>query len=287
MRILAAVAVSLILAAVPAHAQNVTGVTLAVTPADAEIPYQGSGSIATSVLIGCATLLQNPTASTVTISAKDAPAWFVLTPTSGTVSPTGCANPTGAVTVDVAVPFTVTTAAPGVVPQTVDLVATFGTTESEAKGYAFTVAYFANYTVVPKATFPVTVTGGVASFPVEVTQNSNAPSMVMFEKVSASPGVASGLQSVVFMPPETKTFNFTYTAPQGPWTNATVTFTNFGHYLIDGVGAGDFVLERKVAWTFVNGDADSESGDKKSSPMVEFLLPALLIAAFVASRRRE
>lgn len=269
--------------ALPASAQDdVSGVRLTASDVSAPIPYAGSGTIDTTVNVGCVELLQNPTVSTVTVSAS-APSWFDADSATGTVSVQGCVNASGSVSVNVPLAFNVAPSAPGVLPQVINLTASFGSVTSEVAQPTITVEYYSNYTVVPRTAFPVEVTGGSATFEVAMTQNSNAVSMIMVQNTATDNGVFAGLGSVEYQPGQTRIFNATFTAPGTEWTNATVTFDTFGHYTIAGLTPGDLMDKKTYVWTFVNVDETTNGEDKKSPAPLALLA---LVGAALALRRK-
>jgi MYXO-CTERM domain-containing protein len=294
MKTFAALALLLLAAlAVPtASAQTPEGVTVTATDLATPIPYEGSAELPVSVSVGCLTILENQGSTTVTVAVSDAPSWLTATPATIELEPQSCiTGGNGFASGDGTVGLTVTKDAPGVVDHTINLTGTLGTTASDPATATFTVAYFVDYTLVPDVTFPLTVNGTEASFNVTVTQASNARSMVMIEQMKTTAGVFSGLASIVYendagMPAE-KTFKVTFKAPEGEWTNATTTFTAFGHYLLLDGRAGDFDAGTPVTYSFVAGHAGHVEDEDKDSPAPVGVLLALGLVALAAFVRRR
>lgn len=284
------VAALLLLVSVPSvHAQG-QGISLSVVPPAGEIPYAGSGTATATVTYGCFDALQD---GHPVLSAPEAPAWLVVT--AGEIhaepseNPTACLNPSGSIAVQVPVTLEVSPNAPGVVPQTVTLQVT-GNGKTATADVTFTVAYNADFEMTTDVSFPLNVTGPTVTFNLTVTQKSNARSMVMMEEKAESAGVLSGLSSTVYEADAlTKVFPVTYKAPTGTWTNATVTFTAYSHWLLAEGGAGDFTGAQKVTWQFVNAGETHEEHDepKKKSPAPVAPLLALGLLALAAFARRR
>lgn len=294
-------------AATPANAQFSSEFTLEATTPSEPIPYAGSAEVPVKVTVGCQAVLENLGPSdtvVIAIHGEEPPAWLTVTETELEIPLQGClASITGTVTATGAVTFTVDATAPGVVDQVMTLEAHLGDLVAPVE-VTFTVAYFSNYTVVADAVFPLKVTNGVAFFNVTATQNSNARSMIMFENVEESAGKISGLASIPYnttasdtvrvpcgaSPPPTdsrsKVFCIKYQAPTGPWTEAKVSFTNFGHFLLLDQRAGDYADAKTVTWTFVNGGGELASTEGSNDAPLPLPFLALGFAAFVAARRK-
>ncbi|MHB1261255.1 MAG: hypothetical protein ACYC2H_06020 [Thermoplasmatota archaeon] len=293
--------------AVPTASAQAQGITLGATDLAAPIPYMGSAQLGVTASVGCLTLLAEGGATTVTVTATDAPSWLTVTPATFDVDQQTCVTNSGFATGTGAVGLAVAKEAPGIVDHTVNLTATLGGSSSDAVASVFTVAYHVNYTIVSDAKFPMTVNGTEASFNVTVTQASNARSMVMIEEVKSSAGVLSGMGSQVYentaSAPASKTFKVTFKAPTGAWTNATASFTGYGHYLLLDGRAGDFgepcgslvfpqcdAKGTPVTYTFVAGHSDEhhdeDEGDKKSPAPVGALLALGLVGLAAFARRR-
>lgn len=259
-----------------------------------EVPFQGDGSFPVTVTVGCAVLLQLAPDFSVTVDARDAPAWLVLEPAAVEVDPTGCLAGMGAASAEGAVPFSVTAEAPGVEQLTVALVATAGDAASQPANGLLTVAYNSNYTVTTSTTFPFTMTTPEVKFQVTNTQSSNARSMIMIEGVTVSAGSFAGLPSTVYEvaagAPASKTFEVTFKAPEGAWERATVSFEAFGHYLLLSGEAGDYSPAQTYTFEFVNGGVPATpngDGGEKESPAPVAALTALGLLGLVAVLRRK
>lgn len=290
--------------AVPtASAQEVQGVTAVPGALAAPIPYEGSANLSVSGMVGCAEILaamadaMGPTA-TLTLSVASPPAWLTVgeatTNLASQESITDCAGGTGSRAYTLDLPLTVSKDAPGVVDHTINVVASIADATSEPAPAIITVAYHWNYTVVSDATFPMTVDGPSAMWNVTVTQASNARSMVMMEEIATSAGVLSGPASQAYENdaglPATKTFLFKWQAPEGAWTNATASFTAYGHYLLLDGRAGDYDEGTPVTYTFVAGEHaehhEEEEGDKESPAPVGAFIALGLVALAALVRRR-
>jgi len=276
----------------PAQAQDVQAFAASAGYAG-ELPYKGSGTIPVDLTIGCAHVLQSAPDFTGTVGATGAPGWLTVTETPFEIEPSACASPSGQVATSVAVPIAVTQDAPGVVEQTVNLTATLGDASAAATG-RFTVAYYSNYTLVADTTFPANVTGETFTFKVTATQASNARSMIMVEELSTTAGavfsgISSGVYEVEAGKPASKTFDVTFKAPAGKWTNSTVSFKTFGHYLLLDGSASDYEPAVPYTYTFVNGAADTGGDGKKGkdSPAPVGALTALGLLGLAAAVRRK
>ncbi|MEK6985625.1 MAG: hypothetical protein AABX89_04505 [Candidatus Thermoplasmatota archaeon] len=293
-------------AATPANAQFSSEFTLTATAPSEPIAYAGSAEVPVKVTVGCRAVLENLGPSNtvvIDVHAEEPPAWLTVAETELEIDVQACLTGiTGTATATGALTFTVDATAPGVVDQVVALEAHLGDLVAPVD-LTFTVAYFSSYTVVADAVFPLKVTNGVAFFNVTTTQNSNARSMIMFENVEESAGKISGLASIPYnttasdtvrvpcgaSPPKedsrSKVFCIKYLAPTGPWTEAKVTFTNFGHFLLLDQRAGDYMDAKTVTWTFTNGGGEAATEGSNDAPLpLPFL--ALGFAAFVAARRK-
>lgn len=293
--------------AVPNASAQAQGVTLGVAELAAPIPYAGSAQLDVTVSVGCLTLLQEMGETAVTVAATGTPSWLTVTPATFDVDGQTCIANSGFATGSGTVGLAVGSAAPGIVDHTVNLTATIGASSSDPVASVFTVAYHVNYTIVADARFPMTVNGTEASFNVTVTQASNARSMVMIEELKSSAGVLSGMGSQVYEnaagSPASKTFKVTFKAPTGAWTNATASFTGYGHYLLLDGRAGDFgepcgalafpdcdAEGTKVAYSFIAGHSDGhdeeDGGDKESPAPVGAWLALGLVGLAAFARRR-
>lgn len=288
----------LALAATPgATAQNPTGVAISCADLATPIPYQGTGQLTCDVTVGCAEFLAAVAGGNLgasgTVTVVDPPAWLTSPPTEASFDPSACVTTGGSATTQVSVPLTVSKDAPGVVDHTLNLTATVGGTTSAPDPALAAVAYHVNYTLVPDVAFPLAVNGTEASFNVTVTQASNARSMVMMEQLRVSAGTLSGPASEVYEnsagQPASKTFRFTYRPPATEWTNATATFTAFGHYLLADGRAGDFDNGTVMTFTFTNATPPGDGGgkDDKGLPAPAGALLALGLVALAALVRRK
>lgn len=275
-----------------------TGISLTAASAG-EVPFQGDGSFAVEVTVGCALLLQQAANNfEVVIAAPTPPAWLSLEDVTVSFADPAtvqsCVTSMGAATSTVQVPFSVAADAPGVEQLSVELVATAGSTASEPATAPYKVAYNSNYTVATTTTFPLTMTTPEVKFQVVATQASNARSMIMIEGVSVSAGSFAGLPSTVYEvaagAPASKTFDVTFKAPEGAWERATVSFDAFGHYLLVNGEAGDYSPAQKYTFEFVNGGiptAPKGDGEGKESPAPVAALTALGLLGLVAVLRRK
>lgn len=281
-----------------ASAQSPSGVAVACADLGTPIPYQGTASLTCDVTVGCAEFLAaaaggdigGPSAA---VAVVGPPAWLTTAPAEASFDPSACVTGGGSATAQATVPLTVSADAPGVVEHTLSLVATVGGTSSAPDAAIVTVAYHVNYTLVPSVTFPLAVNGTEASFDVVVTQASNARSMVMMEELKVSAGTLSGPASEVYEndagKPASKTFRFTFRPPSGEWTNATATFTAYGHYLLTDGRAGDFDNGTVMTFAFTNAapQDDGDGGDDKGLPAPAGALLALGLVALAALVRRR
>ena len=285
----AALAASLLAAAVPTQAQTPTGVTLTID-GPTSVPYLGSGAIPFTVTAGCLSLL-SALGGDAAVTVTDAPAWFTFEEQTIALDPSAC-DANGQTQASGSLPFTVTDAAPGVVQNVVHLKATLGEESSEAAA-TYTVAYKSKFSLTPSVTFPLAVTNKTTTFTVTGVQASNAPSMIMVDDFSADNGaLIAGIGALQYAntagSPETKTYTVTFTAPNKEWTTATATLAVYGHYNFDGM-AGDPEDRTTFTWEFTNGGVDlettGESGGKES-PAPVFAFVAIGLLAFAAVRRK-
>lgn len=291
--VIAASLAALALLAPAAQAQDPSGISLVANSAGT-VPFQGEGSFPVTLTVGCALVLQAAADDfTATVSAVGAPSWLTLDDAAVSIDPTGCLAGMGETPVSADVPFSVAADAPGVEPLSVNLTATVAGTTSDPASAAFTVAYESNYTVVADAQFPLTLTTPEVKFNVTATQASNARSMIMMEGVTVSAGSFAGLPSTVYESaagsPASKTFEVTFKAPEGEWTNATVTFQAFGHYLLTSGEAGEYSPAQTYTFQFVNGGtpATDGDGDGKESPAPVAAFTALGLLGLAAALRRK
>ena len=293
------------LVALPSASAQSAGVTLVCPDLAAPIPYSGTSGLACTVTAQCVGFLTGGGSADGSVSVVGPPGWLTAPETPVEFDPTACIASGGTASADVTIPLTVGADAPGVVEHVLNLVATGGGAEGTDTAIV-TVAYHVNYTVVADVAFPLNVTGPEASFNVTVTQASNARSMVMMEQTKVSAGTLSGPISKVYEndagKPVTETFKFTYKAPEGEWTNATATFTAFGHYLLTDGRAGEFntpactalgfptcdATGTPMTFTFTNGvtdEDDDEDGNGIPAPVAPLLLLGILALAMLVRRR--
>jgi MYXO-CTERM domain-containing protein len=320
MKVFGALALLLLAAlAVPtASAQVADALTVEPGSLSAPIPYAGSANLPVNGTVGCSLILQamaggmSPSAP-LTLAVTSPPSWLTVGEASEDLasqdSVTACAGGQGSRSFALELPLTVTKDAPGIVDHTLNITATLGDRTSDPVAAIITVAYHVNYTIVADAKFPLMVNGTQATFNVTITQASNARSMVMIEKASSSTGVFSGVPAVVYEndggKPVSKTYLATFKAPDGDWTNATATFTGFGHYLLLDGRAGVFgednckkeglafpqcdVTGTTVTYSFVPGTPaghDDEEEDQKSPAPVGAVLALGLVGLAAFARRR-
>jgi hypothetical protein len=260
----------------------------------AVIPYAGNATVPFTVSIGCnlvlyETVTNNADADHFHVLVDNPPAWLKAEEFRVDISPTDCGGGnTDATLVKTGnYPFAVAPGAPAIVTQTLNVTAEFAGNDATPAPLSFSVQFHPDYDVVPSVKFPYTVTNGMANFTVTVTNRANARSMVMFEELHASTGSVSGLGSVVYTPPETKTFNVVFKAPDSCWTNATVDFKTFSHYLLLDQRAGSYKLQHDTAWGFTNGVAcKAGSSGTKASPLGGWVLIASVLGAAMLARRR-
>lgn len=273
-------------------AQAPQGVTLVCPDLAGPIPYAGQAALACEVRVGCADFLTSGGATSGTVSVQSPPAWLTSAPTPVDFDPAACVTDItggGFVSESVAVPLAAGKDAPGVVDHALTLVAEVAGGSSTDSAIV-TVAYHVNYTLVPDVTFPLNVTGDQVSFNVTVTQASNARSMVMMEQLKVTAGTLSGPASEVYEndagKPVSKTFKFTYKPPTSEWTNATATFTAFGHYLLQDGRAGDFDAGTPMTFTFTSaGEHEHDEEEKESpAPVAPLMLLGLVALALLARR---
>ncbi|MCA1811343.1 MAG: hypothetical protein LC623_04945 [Halobacteriales archaeon] len=296
-----------LLAFVPlAHAQVLDDVTLTVGAIDGlakddgqdVVAYKGNATVEVTVKVGCAAILDamangRDLLDHVDVAPVDPPAWLVAESHDVPMDPSACITDAGTgsgyLTLTDEFPFSVAASAPGVVTQSLNLTASLENgAESAPVQVLFAVQFHSDYDVVPSVAFPYTVTGKTANFTVSVTNRANARSMVMVEEQHVSTGTFSGLGSTVYQPPETKTFQVTFKAPDRCWADAQVEFKTFSHYLLLDQRAGTYKGERQFTWDFTNGVACTPGKDdtSKKSPVGGLaVLPVLLGAALLARRR--
>lgn len=270
------------------------------------IPFKGNVTVPVSVSIDCSLIayeVANKKASDINHfhvqPADKLPSWLVadelltyfpnVVPGQDTTGfpVSGCQGGSGTYMATVQYPFAVTAAAPAVATHTLNLTANLGDDAySDPVAVTFAVQFHANYTITPSVQFPLTVTGKTANFTVAISNNANARSMVMLEGLHASAGSISGLTSTVYVPPETKTFQVTFKAPDGCWSTATVEFKAFSHYLLLTQEAGSFKGEKDVSWEFQNGVACKGGTSSKASPLNGWVLIASVLGAALVARRR-
>jgi hypothetical protein len=267
----------------------------------ANVTYAGTGQAPVSVVVGCATVVAEGSASpTVHVAATDMPPWLSVTAVDLALSLPACVNsgnPTGTngnTATSGTVSFTVTGAAPGVVDLSLNLTATVAQqgmqpAQTNSQVHPFHVEFHPNYTITPDVTFPLAVHGGEAKFNLTVSQDGNAEGMVMMINDHTTAGQVKGLSAVIYKPGESKKYVITYTAPDSPWTTAYVNFTSLTHSLVNGK-QGPFMLERNVTWKFTNagGAGPGGSSSTKSGPGPDAIVAIAIVgAALVAASRRQ
>lgn len=263
------------------------------------IPYGGNGTCSISIGVGCKIVVESVAArsdhtATVALIVQDPPAWLTATASPIVLDPKGCpsAGQAGYLTVSGILNLSVTPEAPGVVQQNFVVEARMpGITQvafNATQSGNYNVSYRAAHTVTPNIQFPFKMTGRTLNFTVTVTNEANARSMVMFENVRASAGSVAGLASVVYEPPETKTFQVTYTAPNTEWKEAKITFHNYSHFLLNGTSlSGGPNLASDESWTVVNGNPAGDAETTKAAPFsAASAMVMLALAALVAGRRK-
>lgn len=259
-------------------------------------PFRANLTVPVTVTLGCSLLLYASVANSgdaghIHVMVENPPAWLLADELEiEPVGPADCAGEaSGMHAYTGTFPFALAANAPAVVPVTLNLTAGFaGVETAETAPVTFAVRFHSDYAVTPSIQFPHTVTGRTANFTVTITNTGNARSMVMVEQVRASTGTFSGLGSLVYQPPETKTFQVTFKAPDACWTTAKVEFHTASHYLLLNQQAGSYKDERDYTWDLSNGVpcTPGKSETSKASPAAALaLLPALLGAALLARRR--
>ncbi|HUR63770.1 MAG TPA: hypothetical protein VM241_04735 [Candidatus Thermoplasmatota archaeon] len=258
------------------------------------IPYKGNVTVPVSVTLGCSliayqTVVNTGDADHLHVSIADPPAWAIADELRIDVSPTDCASGQATHTYAGSFPLAVAADAPGVTTQVLNFTADYaGTAPAATAPLPVAIQFHSDYSVVPSVQFPYAVSGKSANFTVTITNRGNARSMVMVEELHASTGTFSGLGSVVYLPPESKTFQVTFKAPDKCWTSAKVDFKAFSHYLLLDQRAGSYKGEAPTTWEFTNGVACTPGKDttSKASPLGGLaVLPVVLGAALLARRR--
>ncbi|MCA1819346.1 MAG: hypothetical protein LC620_04725, partial [Halobacteriales archaeon] len=229
---------ALALAVVPAvHAKDASSALAIESVGQSDpspIPFAGKAAVSVQVGVGCAAVLQAVGATAAgshtavaTVTVEKPPSWLTVAPGTATFDASTCPTATdkGYLVANARVNLTVSPGAPGVVPFSLNFTATMpgvspASQVAPSQSNTFNVTYYANHTITPSIHFPYTMTGHWLNFTVTVTQGANARSMVMFENLRADRGTVSGLASIVYEPPQTKTFQVTYVAPDSDWTQA-------------------------------------------------------------------
>lgn len=294
--LVAVLALALLAVSAPAQAQepNPSGISIDSVDSAGEVPYAGSGEFTFTLSVGCSELLSSPGEDAV-VTISDAQAWLNFTEDSVELDPAGCLNPSGRVSADGSIPFTVSASAPGVVSHTVTLSASIGETTSDGRSATYTVEYNSNYTLTPSVQFPLTVTNKTTTFTLTGVQASNAPSMIMLDDFTASNGaLVSGFSQLQYLndggKPATQTYTISFTAPEEDWETSTITLKVYGHFNFpDGSNAGDPTDRKTLTWEVVNGGVkdDSKGGGSKGSPAPVGVLTALGLVGFAALLRRR
>ncbi|MGB1585779.1 MAG: hypothetical protein ACPHID_01880 [Thermoplasmatota archaeon] len=257
----------------------------------------GTTSIDVEVTLGCALILQGLEQSSISVDAT-LPSWISTTPATIAVSLADCAGDEDLIiTKTGSVGLTPSADAPGLEPFNVDLQASFndasGTaTTAEATIEGLAVDYVPGHTMTPNGDQTFQVENGSYSFTLDLDIAANARTMVMFEDRVVSGGTLNGLTHKIFEVPtgETSTtYTVTWTAPEGEWTEETVTFYTYSHCL-DREGC-DPTNEANPVWTFVNanpgvsaprGEGDAAKGIPGPG---SFLLMLVLVATALLMRR--
>ena len=260
----------------------------------------GTTSVDVEVTIGCALILQGLEQSSISVDAK-VPSWVATTPATIAVSLADCAGDDDLIiTKTGSVGLAPSADAPGLEPFNVDLLASFsdasGTaTTAEATIQGIAVDYVAGHTMTPSGDQTFQVEDGSYSFTLDLDIAANARTMVMFEDRVVSGGTLNGLTHKIFEVPtgETSTtYTVTWTAPEGEWTEETVTFYTYSHCL-DREGC-DPTNEANPVWTFVNANPhDNSDGhhdeDAKGipAPNATVLMLAFVGLAAALARHRQ
>ncbi len=270
--------VALLLAIAPAQA-----LSLSASAPGTYIDPMGSMDITVDVTVDCADIVSAGGSLDAALTAEVLDGVDV---TGETVSfaVSDCSPPSSTVTKQGTVTLTPTDSAAGLTPFDAKIIS--GDEQTTVEGLA--VDYKPGHTMSIEGDQTFEVTGGYIEFPLDLTITANAKTMIMFEEKSVSTGLLDGLAHKVFdvAANETSaTYTVSWTAPEGGWENATVSFYTYSHCL-DKTEGCDPQFESRPTWTFINMDPHgTETEGEKESP--SFALPLLIVGlALVALRRR-
>ncbi len=283
-----------------------TGMTFVLDDPVDYLPYDGAGNLNYTVTVGCLEILQNTGATTVNV-ASDAPPLGITIggDTSVELDETACLTNNGFATATGTLTITPASDAPGRQPAPITVTATYGTLSAQ-DDTTVEVAYRPGYNPSIEEEMPITVNGDTHVFNLTLTVTSNTATMAMFELLDASNGGADTLGSITLpnfinffeVDPAngtTQVIEITYRAPASSWTNDTVVFKTWSHWMQD----GDLKTEDQIiTWNFVSGtghehqdhehDETNKNDDKFlgiPGPGPVLLLGLLSVALWVARRR--
>jgi hypothetical protein len=277
----------------PAQAQSPTAFSLSADSPTKAISPTGPTNIHFNVTLGCALILEGGQMATVTVTGTG-PTWLTVGSTQVVFKPTDCAGTTPNQNLNVklpgVLPVTPGPKAPGLVASSFDMTASSSLPSSPpapaAQPVAFTVGYRANHTLRSSIQFPYTMTGSTLTWNVTIGSSANARTMIMMNDVTATAGSVSGLAPhFIDTPPGNLTFPVTFKAPDGDWSNATISFVVFSHWCLTTGPCGDPNFSHTYHWTIKNGGGGGGGGKKSPAPSA-LLMVGLLAGALVLRRRK-
>ena len=242
-----------------------------------------------SVTVGCMEVLENNGEADVTISAKELPEGIKSDQQEMHFGIEDCVGQES-ISKNATITISSDSDAHGLEPFTLRFEALLGDHATQTEIADVMVDYLPGHSMTPAGDQVFEVTGDSYSFDLTLDFTSNAKTMVMFEnKVVSGTAGLTGLKAQIVDVESTQsiTNNIVFAAPEGAWTEETVTFYTYSHCL-DGPDCGEN-FEQNITWTFRNANPNVSANE---APLDEeapgLALPLLLVAlvGLVAARRR-
>lgn len=244
--------------------------------------------IPVTVTVGCLEVLENMGEADVSISIVEPPAWLTYEALEMHFGIEDCAGheeitKDGNLIVDVF-------GAPGLEAFSLTVQAALGSHTTDAVLEDLMVDYLPGHTMDPDGDQTFQVMGATYEFDLTVDILANAKTMIMFEdKVVSGTASLTGLKANIFDVAAGDTQMIApvlFTAPEGPWTQETVTFYTYTHCL-DKEGCGP-QQPQNITWTFVNANPAPLSVEEtsESTPSVPIGMLLVAVAGLAVAVRR-
>ena len=274
----------------PLTAAQVPSAAFEMTAEGPEIlPPMASSSYSLTVTVGCMEVLENSGEADVIVSALELPEGITAESVEMHFGIEDCLGEE-AITQTTTINLVVAANAHGLEPFTVTFEAALGDHTTEAQVPDVMVDYLPGHTMTPAGDQVFEVDGPTYAFDLILNFTSNAKTMVMFEdKVVSGAAILTGLKAQIVDVETTKsvTNNIVFTAPEGAWTEETVTFNTYSHGL-DGPDCGEN-FEQNITWTFRNADPNVSANDgpvDEEAPGLALPIVLAALAGLAIARRR-